>query len=236
MERPKYLTDNYLKEFTTTVKEVNKDKFIILKDTIFYPNSGGQPNDTGTITKSDNTYNVLFVGKFEGEVSHEVDKEGLKPGDEVTLVIDWPRRYKHMRYHTAAHVVSQIIEKHTGAKITGNQLTLEKGRIDFNLENYDVEKLKDYIAEANMRIKEGHKVKKYFLPREEALARPELFSLKNALPPNVEELRIVEIENFDITACGGTHVENINEIGTITFLKGENKGKNNRRLYFSISD
>ena len=100
--RYKYMDESYMKEFDTIVKSVKDNKYVVLEDTIFYPTSGGQPNDTGKLIREDGEeFPVVYVGKFDGNISHEVSKEGLKEGDKVKCVIDWDRRYKHMRYHTA---------------------------------------------------------------------------------------------------------------------------------------
>ena len=229
-----YLNDCYLKEFEATIESVKDNKYVVLDKTAFYPNSGGQPYDTGVFIRHGEEFPVVYVGKFGDVISHEVSKPGLKSGDKVNGKIDWDRRYILMRYHTAAHLLSEVIHKEIGARITGNQLNTDKGRIDFDLENYDRDKLIEYIAQANEIIQKELPVKTYFLEREEAFKNPDLFSLKNVLPPEVKELRIVEIEGFDTKACGGTHVKNIKEIGKIEFLKAENKGKNNRRLYFKL--
>ena len=103
-----YLDNSYLKEFEAVVEYVNDDKYIILDQTAFYPSSGGQPNDTGTMICNGEEYNVVYVTKIDGKVSHEVDKPGLKIGDKIKGVINWERRYKLMRMHTAAHVLNAI--------------------------------------------------------------------------------------------------------------------------------
>jgi misacylated tRNA(Ala) deacylase len=229
-----YLDDCYLKKFKATVESVTDDKYVVLDKTAFYPNSGGQPYDTGVLKTDIEEFPVIFVAKFGDVISHEVSKQGLSEGDEVWGEINWDRRYLLMRYHTAAHLLSEVIHKETGARITGNQLTEEKGRIDFDLEAYDREALMEYIKKANEIIRQELPVKTYFLDSEEALNNPDFFSLKNKLPPEVKKLRIVEIQGFDTKACGGTHVKNVKEIGKIEFLKAENKDKNNRRLYFGI--
>lgn len=235
MSQTLYLEDSYLKEFEATVESVKDDKYVVLDRTSFYPSSGGQPHDTGVLVCDGEEYPVVYVGKFGGDISHEVSKPGLKPGDKVKGKIDWERRHILMRYHTAAHVLSEVIHKKTGARVTGNQLDVGKGRIDFNLEDFDREALPGYEKEANEILKSGLQVKKYFLEREEAFKNPDLFSLRNVLPPDVKELRIVEIDGFDTKACGGCHVDNTSEIGEIQIMKAENKGKNNRRVYFAIS-
>ena len=156
MEKALYLNDSYLKEFEAIVTSVKEGKFIVLDKTVFYPNSGGQPHDTGTmINDAGESYEVVFAGKFSGVVSHEVDKEGLKKGDSVKCSINWNRRHRFMRSHTASHILSGIIHKKTGAKITGNQIKEDKIRIDFSLENFDREEIKHYEAEANEIIKKN---------------------------------------------------------------------------------
>lgn len=240
-ENPMYIQDSYLKEFETAVESVKNGKFVVLKDAIFYPASGGQAGDTGKIIRlTDNQeFNVVFGKKFPefNIISYEVDKEGLQQGDKVKCVLDWQRRHKLMRSHTATHVLCGVIVKHNPeAKITGNQLETDKTRIDFSLENYDAEKMKEYIEETNVIASEGHGVRSSFMPREKALKMPEMVKLANVLPPEVKELRILEIEGVDTQADGGTHVRNTKEIGNIEFVKSENKGKANRRLYFKLVD
>ncbi len=232
-----YLEDCYMKEFNAYVESVEKGRFVVLDKTAFYPNSGGQPYDTGRIIDEEgNEYKVVYVGKFNGRISHEVDREGLKKGDKVKGVIDWDRRYRLMRYHTAAHILSEVIHKETGARVTGNQLSLEKGRIDFDLKDFNKEKIKEYEKKANEVIERNLEVKKYFMPKEEAFKNPDLFTLKNVLPPDVNNIRIVEVVGFDISACGGTHVDNTSEIKGIEIIKAENKGRENRRVYFKLKD
>jgi len=141
-----------------------------------------------------------------------------------------------MRLHTTAHLMSAIFHNKTGALITGGSIDIEKSRIDFSLENFDREKINEYIKLANDLIQKDAPVKVSYMKREEALKIPDMVKLANKMPPNVETFRIVEIEGIDKQADGGCHVKNIQEIGTIELLKVENKGKNNRRLYYTIND
>ncbi|MEM4336023.1 MAG: alanyl-tRNA editing protein AlaXM [Candidatus Anstonellales archaeon] len=232
-----YLEDSYLKECDAKVESVKDGKYVVLNRTIFYPNGGGQPHDTGKIIrKSDGKeFRVVFVGKFEGKISHEVDGEGLKEGEEVKCILDWDRRYKLMRMHTAAHVLAGgVLYKKYNAKITGNQLDVDKSRFDFNLENFDRETFERAVAEANEILGKNIEVKTYYMPRAEAMKNPEMVKLAGALPPNIDPLRIVEIAGVDIQADGGTHVKNLKEVGKIRIIKLENKGKDNRRVYFEL--
>ncbi|MFH1915675.1 MAG: alanyl-tRNA editing protein [Nanoarchaeota archaeon] len=229
-----YMNDCYLKEFTAIVVSVKDGKYVVLDQTAFYPKSGGVDCDIGTLTtENGTTYNVVFVGKFSGEISHEVNKSGLKAGDNVKGVLDWDRRYLLMRYHTGAHVLSGVLSQDAGAKITGNDLSVDKGRIDFDCEEYDREKLLQYIEKANTLISEDLPIKIYSLTRAEA--DPLIFKLAKAMPDHMTEFRIMDIVGFDRQADGGAHVKSLREVGKIEFIKSENKGKNNRRVYFKIT-
>jgi misacylated tRNA(Ala) deacylase len=231
-----YLKDCYLKEFGATVASMKDGKFIVLDRTAFYPKSGGQPHDTGRMVRESDgkEFRVVFCGKFSGEISHEVDQEGLQEGDRVKCAIDWDRRYLFMRYHTASHVLAAIIEQETGALITGNQISEEKTRVDFSLEEMDREQMMATEAKVNGIADRGLPVKFSFISREEAEKNPKITKLAKGLPPAIRELRVVEIEGFDINACGGTHLANTKEIGRIRIVGLVNKGKNNRRIYFKL--
>lgn len=229
-----YLQDCYLKEFDANV--VSIDEFNVeLDKTAFYPSGGGQPSDFGKLIFKDKEFLVTNVLKKNGKVFHQVNKLGLKLGDEVHGIIDWERRYKLMRMHTASHVISEVINRETGALITGNQLDVDKSRIDYNLEKFDREKIEECVKKANEIIQQALPVKIYFLKREEAMKIPKITKLAKGLPKYLEDVRIVEIEGFDIQADGGTHVKNLKEIGRIEIVKMENKGKNNRRLYYTLA-
>ena len=230
------LDDSYCKECEAIVTGVKDGKFIALDKNLFYPRGGGQPTDTGKIIRGNNEFKVVFVGKFDGKVSHEVDKEGLKEGDKVKCIIDWERRYKLMRTHTAAHVLASTMHKELGALITGNELGEDKTRFDFNLENFDREKFDQVVDKVNELLKQDVDLKVYSLPRDEAMKIEGVVKLANALPPSIQILRIVEIPGIDLQADGGTHVKNLKEVGQIELIKLDNKGKSNRRIYFKLKD
>lgn len=235
MSKALYLDDMLLKEFEAEVVSVQDGKFIVLDQTLFYPKSGGIANDEGILVRGSDTFNVVYVGKFSGQISHEVDKEGLQVGDKVTGTLDWNRRYKLMRFHTAAHVLSGAFFKNLGAKITGNEIsTLDQGRIDFNLENFDRKLIEEQVEKSNEIIQADYPVEVYSLQRSEVEKDPDLIKLAMGLPKNIEVIRIVDIKNFDRQPDGGCHVQSLKEIGKINIKKLVNKGKNNRRLYFEI--
>ncbi len=234
MKEALYMHNSYLKEFEAVVESVKDDRYIVLDRTAFYPKGGGQPNDTGALIKGNEEFPVVFVGKFEGNISHECSRPDLKEGDKVTGKIDWERRYGLMRMHTSAHLLSAIFHNKSSAMITGSNLDLEESRIDFSLENFDRDKINEYCALANSIIQKDLPVKVSFMKREEALKIPGMVKLAGAFPPEVDELRIVEIEGVDRQADGGTHVKSLKEIGSIEIVKVENKGKANRRVYYSV--
>lgn len=236
MEEALYLRDSYLREFDATVAKAD-GKFIVLDKTAFYPKSGGQLWDEGIMIRDGKEFKVVFVGKFGGAISHEVDQEGLSAGDKVHCKIDWERRYKLMRSHTAAHIISEVINRETGAIITGNQLDVNRCRIDFSVEEFDREKLKSYEDKANEVVNQNIDVTFEFMSREEVMKDMKMTKLSKGVEglPDLETFRVLRIGDFDYQADGGTHVRNTREIGKITFIDFVNKGKNNRRIYYTLS-
>jgi misacylated tRNA(Ala) deacylase len=231
-----YLDDMYCKEFEAEVLSVSDDKYIILDQTAFYPKSGGVSYDEGKLICNDIEYNVVYTGKFGGKISHEVDRVGLKAGDRVKGVLNWDRRYTLMRYHTAAHVLSGAFYKNLKAKITGNEISLDQGRIDFNLENFDRTLIEEQVTESNNIINADYSVEVYSLSRTEVEQDPDLTKLAMGLPKKISSFRIVDIKGFDRQPDGGCHVQSLKEIGKIYTKKLVNKGKNNRRLYFTLEE
>ena len=229
-----YMDNSYLKTWEAKVLSVKDDKYIILDKTAFYPKGGGQPWDEGYIIKDSEKFKVVYVGKFSGEISHEVEKSGLKTGDKVSCELNWDRRYTYMRYHTASHLISNILYKRADAKITGNQIEMDKTRMDFSMLDYSPEKLKAFVDEANGIIKKDLPVSIDYMPRDNVLKKPELARLAMGLPNDIKEFRIVRIGEIDEQVDGGTHVKSLKEIGEIEVIKTVNKGKDNRRIYFII--
>ena len=237
-----YLDDSYQKEFDATIIDVleqNNSQFIVLDQTLFYPRGGGQPTDTGTITHNAVTYTVIEVTKYEGRILHKVDKTGLDKiglsvGQKIHGKIDWDRRYTLMCMHTAAHLINSVLYRDGKILVTGNQLDVEKSRIDFDMPEFSMEKVQGYIHEANIIIKKSLEVKNYYLLKEEAFKIPGIVKLAGAFPPDISILRITEIVGLDIQADGGTHVHNLDEIGKINILNIENKGKGRKRICYTL--
>lgn len=225
------LNESYQKECDAIIIEKN-GKELVLDRTIFYPRGGGQPSDFGAIKE----YKVMNVSKKDGKIIHECDAEpiSLNVGDKVSCSIDWDRRYKLMRMHTAAHVLASTAYLELGYSITGNQIEVDQTRFDFSMENFDRSKFDQMVQKCNSKLRENIELKVYSLPREEALKIPGVVKLATALPPSIEMLRIVEIPSVDIQADGGTHVKNLSEVGQIKIVRLDNKGSKNKRIYFEL--
>jgi len=229
-----YLEDMFLREFEARIVSVKDSKYVVLDQTAFYPKSGGVAGDLGTLSRGSDEFRVVFVGKFEGQISHEVEPEGLQAGDVVTGMLDWKRRYRLMRYHTAAHVISGVFFQNSAAKITGNEIDADQGRIDFSIEDFDRRLVEDYVEKANQVIARDLPVVVYNMSKEELDRSPGLLKLAKGLPIGVKEVRIVDISGFDAQPDGGCHVASLGEVGRISLEKIVNKGKDNRRLYFKL--
>lgn len=231
-----YLYNSYKKEFKARIQSVSKNQ-VILDQTAFHPLTGGVAYDTGYIIKGDNRHKVLRVeiNRETKEINHVLDDaKGLSQGDIVKGALDWERRYQLMRLHTAAHLIASIMYRDYNALVTGGQVEYGKAKLDFNLLKTEREVFADVMAKANKEVHKETALKIYFLDRKEALRLPGIVKLAERTPPQVKELRIVEIPGIDIQADGGPHINNTREIGEISLVKIENKGKNQRRIYFSV--
>ncbi|MGD0145913.1 MAG: alanyl-tRNA editing protein [Nitrososphaerales archaeon] len=230
MTRRLFWEDMYMRTFDAKVISADSDR-VVLDQTAFSPRGGGLVSDWGTV----NGVNLAEAVKEEEEIVHLMESPSdFKPGEAVHCVLDWDRRYRIMRMHTAAHILSAVVNGETGALITGNQIAPDESRVDLSLDHFDREKLAYYVERVNGVVRRAVDIKTFFMRREEALATPGLVKLANAMPPSLEMLRIVQIGDVDTQADGGVHVKNTREIGTVTGLKSDNKGKNNRRLYFTV--
>ena len=230
MTRKLYWEDMYAREFDAEVELVDGNR-VVLDQTAFNPRGGGLVSDTGKI----NGMKVIEATMVGDSVFHMLEGPAeLRIGDKVHGALDWDRRYRIMKMHTSAHILSAVVNREAGALITGNQISPDESRVDFNLEDFDRGRMTDYIERVNEAVGRGLEVKTYFMKREEALASPGFVKLANAMPPSLTELRIVQIGDVDTQADGGVHVKNTREIGKVVGLKTDNKGKSNRRLNFTV--
>ena len=229
-----YQRDSYLKTFEARITAIRPEA-VALDRTAFFPAGGGVLGDEGSLGAAGDTWRVLETFEDGGEVWHRLDRAGLNAGDAVRGDLDWPRRNLLMRYHTACHVLSGVMFNDYKVRVTGNQLTPEKGRVDFAFEQFDRALLEEGFRRANALIERDLPVRISFLPADQAKCRPELFKLETAFPHELSELRLVDIVGFDVQADGGCHVASLKEVGRIALSKLENKGKANRRVYFTLA-
>jgi len=229
------MDDSYLREFEATVTGIDGD-LVVLDQTAFHPRGGGLPSDTGVLERGGERWRVVevFKEKNSDTVYHRVPSHGLKIGDKVRGMLDWDKRYRVMRMHTGLHILIAVLNKMAGVLVTGNQVKPDRSRVDVNLEKPDRRLVEEAFEEANRIVARGIDLKIYYLPREKAMKIPGIVKLAKALPPSIDILRIVEIPGVDIQADGGPHVANTREIGRLVFLKLENKGRNNRRIHFTV--
>lgn len=234
-----FLDDSYARTCEAQIIDIKDNRYLVLDKTVCYAQGGGQPGDTGSLMHDNTMHRIQNTIKQEGEILHDLGTvSGLRVGDKVIVEIDWERRYTLMRYHTAAHVLCSVFHSQAGALITGNQITEERLRIDFSLDDYDPVRIQHYVAEANRLLALDATITARSMLREEALALPGMVKLAGALPPSIPELRILTIRTpevlIDEQADGGTHVHSTKEVGTIEFVSSENKGKANRRVYVKL--
>ena len=222
-----YIENSYLKQFNGKIIEISENK-IILNETIFYAKSGGQPGDIGTLNINGKKINIIDTIKdSKNNIIHISDSNiELKIGDEAKGEINWEMRYKHMRMHSALHVLCSVIPY----GVTGGQIGFDKSRLDFDLKDNQIDK--DEIQEnINILMAKEHKIDYQWITLEELDKQPELVRTMSVKPPRITgKIRLVKIGDIDLQPCGGTHVKNTNEIGRITIQKIENKGKKNRRI------
>jgi Ser-tRNA(Ala) deacylase AlaX len=231
-----YQRDSYLRTFDARVTAVRPDG-VVLDRTGLFPSGGGVLGDEGALTGPDGrSHRVTETVESEGGVLHRLDAPGLSVGDAVTGEVDWPRRYLLMRYHTATHVLTGVMFKDYRVRVTGNQLTPEKARVDFAFEQFDRETLEEGFRRSNALVERNLPVRVSFVPAAEAKSRPELFKLETEFRHDLAELRLVDIVGFDVQADGGCHVASLQEIGRLVLTKCENKGKVNRRVYFVLEE
>jgi misacylated tRNA(Ala) deacylase len=230
-----FLGDSYLREFEAVVVELS-GREVILDRTAFYPGGGGQPPDRGTLGIGPVNANVVDARREGRQVIHVLDNPIPDTVRELEGSLDWERRYGHMRHHTALHVLSGVIWRNFGAKVTGGQMRSDRARMDFSFpEEWTTGVVGEIERLTNEALAEERPVKVYELPREEALENPDLIRTQvNLVPERVSMIRIVEIEGIDTQADGGTHVANTGEVGEIEITGHKSKGRQNKRVEFVL--
>lgn len=239
-----YLPDNeYQREFKAEVTkarqdaEADHDGYLCLDRTLFYKEGGGQPADRGKISWNQHTAEVVDVQREHGEIRHYFKGEIPQSGTEVEGVIDWDRRYRHMRMHTAQHMVSWVVLNRYNASTAGNQIHEEYSRIDFEPADFDQKDVQKIEKSVNALIEKKLDVDKKYMPREQVeQAVEEGRTNLDLIPDHVDPLRIVVIGEDDLCPCGGTHVDNVEEIGEIKIRDRISKGQDVERLEFELEE
>lgn len=227
-----FIEDSYLKDFDATILNIDSNR-IILDRTAFYAKSGGQPGDIGKITLNGKEINIIdTVYDNKQNILHVCENSNdLKIDEKIKGKINWEVRYKHMRMHTALHLLCSLIPY----DVTGGQISYEKSRLDFNADDkIEKEEIENKI---NQLVKDDHEISYQWITLEELDNQPDLVRTMSVKPPRTNnKIRLVKIGSIDLQPCGGTHVRRTKEIGSIRIGKIENKGKMNRRVNLSISD
>lgn len=224
--------DAYLKAAKARVLAVDASG-IELDRTIFYPTGGGQPGDAGVFVRSDGSRIAIADARKGGDGVLHVPAAGAflpQIGEEISMEVDWPRRYALMRLHTALHVMSCVVV----APVTGGNISPDKARLDFDI---DISLLNaEHIErETNALIARSIDTETVWITDEELDARPELVKTMSVQPPRgAGRVRLLKIPGIDLQPCGGTHVANIGEIGGIRVLKIKSEGKHNKRVEIAL--
>lgn len=234
-----YSTDAYARDVTTAVVDVDPDDGrVLLERTVFYPGGGGQPHDTGALWVGDDRLDVVRVAPDGDRVWHWLEG-GLPPvGTEVRGEVDWDRRYALMRTHTAMHALCGVVWDRFRSPVTGGNMEPGEGRLDFEITDWDSDRDRDAIEdELNQQLARARPVEVDFLPREEADQDPSLIRTKvSLLPPDLREVRVIDIVGLDRQADGGTHVRATDEVGRVRIVKVDNKGKGFRRIRIALAE
>ncbi|HVN45079.1 MAG TPA: alanyl-tRNA editing protein [Steroidobacteraceae bacterium] len=228
--------DAYLRTATARVVRVD-ERGIELERTVFYPLGGGQAGDTGRLLRASGEA-ITIADTRKGATPEQVlhlpvpGASVPEPGETVTLEIDWTRRYRLMRLHTALHLLSCVVT----APVTGGNIVPEKARLDFDI---DLSRLDAGHIErsTNALIAAGAATESVWITDAELEAQPELVKTMSVQPPRgAGRVRLLKIPGIDLQPCGGTHVADIGEIGAIRVLRIRSEGKRNKRVEIALSD
>jgi misacylated tRNA(Ala) deacylase len=230
------LADSTVREWDATVLSADPEQGIVLDRSAFYPGGGGQPPDEGVLLWGG--VHTRIAGTRKGDELYLVPVEGdpVPPvGTAVRGALDDERRTQLMRTHSGLHVLTGVVFRDFGALVTGGNMEPLTARMDFDLAEVPPD-FKDRIAESvNAEIAADRPIEVKTLPRDEAFAIPDIIrTATNLLPPDIEEVRIVDIVGLDTQADGGTHVASTSMVGRVEVVKMENKGRGFRRLRIRI--
>lgn len=232
MTKALFHEDSYLQSCTATVTGCSNQAFHA-DQTVFYPLGGGQPGDTGSASWDGGSAKIVDTRYIDGDIGHILEDGASAPpvGTEVKLDIDWDRRYRHMRMHTAMHLLGSVL--HYG--VTGGNISAEKSRLDFDMEDtIDKESVGAALAEL---VAGDHAVSCRWISEEELDANPELVRTMSVQPPRGKgAIRLLEIDGVDLQPCGGTHLHSTSEVGAVRIGKVEKKGRHNRRVNIHLDD
>ena len=229
--------DAYLREAEATVRAVTSEGGIVLDQSVFYPTSGGQPGDSGTLSWNGRSMEIATTVKGQGDDVVLIPAEPAPMpdvGQTVTQKLNWDRRYRHMRVHTALHLLSVVIP----LPVTGGSIARDKGRLDFNMPDAPGDKGSLETALRDL-IDRDLEVSQTWITDAELDAQPDLVKTMSVQPPRGSgRIRLIRIgvgaETADLQPCGGTHVANTEEIGRVRLGKIEKKGRQNRRVYLHL--
>ena len=232
-----YHTDAYRRECIATVQAHDESGTgVILDQTVCYATSGGQPHDTGVMRTNHDIWDITEVKRTPEGIVHTL-RGGALPavGSQVGCAIDWERRYRLMRTHTALHLLCGVVFRDYGALVTGGNMDLDEGRLDFEINDFSNELAQTIVDNVNKEIAADRRLEVNILPRAEAFAIPDLIRTKiNLLPEGISEVRTVNIVGLDLQADGGTHVASTHEVGTVVLLKTRSKGATNKRIVIGL--
>lgn len=230
--------DSYLQKAAATVVAITPEGGIVLDRTNFYAASGGQPGDSGTLLLADGSSITIATAIHpDGDktaIVHVPTEGSALPalGEQVTARIDWDRRYRLMRMHTALHLLSVVF----AYPVTGGSIGEDKGRLDFDMPEVP-DNLPELEAQLNAMVTAAHDVTQEWISDAEMAANPDLIKTMNVKPPMGQgRVRLIRIGSIDLQPCGGTHVRNTREIGPLSIGKIEKKGKQNRRVSLFFAD
>ena len=225
--------DSYLRECDAVVVAIDDDA-IVLDRTVFYPMGGGQAADTGTIHWEGGSATVIDTRYGDGgAIRHIVEGNAARPqaGTQVRASIDWDRRYRHMRMHTALHLLGSILKY----GVTGGNISAEKSRLDFDME--DTIDKEEVARGLKALVEENHSISCRWITDEELEAQPDLVRTMSVQPPKgAGKVRLLDIEGVDLQPCGGTHLKSTGEVGQVRIGKVEKKGRRNRRVNIHLDD